>query len=184
MLTVTAVLSSKASQVTERFFLVGFMGTGKTTLGREVAERMGLPFVDLDERIERTSGMSVSEIFTREGEDGFRRRESQALGELIERPEPVVVATGGGAFTGEANRRLMKSAGVVVWLDVPIGEILARIEGLERPLWKTPEEVRALHERRQGSYQQAHHRLALDGAGPSEAVERLHRLLLGCRRVS
>ncbi len=172
---------------TERFFLVGFMGTGKTTVGRQVAERMGLSFVDLDERIEQTSGMGVSEIFAREGEDGFRRRESQTLEELIEKPEPVVVATGGGAFTVEANRLLMKSAGVVVWLDVPIGEILARIERIEsfeRPLWKTPEEVRALHERRQGSYRKAHHRLALDGAGPSEAAARLHRLLLGCRRVS
>jgi shikimate kinase len=56
VLTVTAVLSSKASKATERFFLVGFMGTGKTTLGRQVAERMGLPFVDLDERIERSAG--------------------------------------------------------------------------------------------------------------------------------
>jgi shikimate kinase len=184
---VPAVLHSKASnatQATERFFLVGFMGTGKTTLGRQVAERMGLPFVDLDERIERATGMSVPEIFAREGEDGFRRRESEALLELVEKPEQSVVATGGGAFIAEANRLLMKSAGVVVWLDVPIGEILARIEGGERPLWKTPEEVRALHERRRGSYQQAHHRLALDGAAPSEAAERLHRLLLGCRRVS
>jgi shikimate kinase len=182
VLTVTAVVSS-----TERIFLVGFMGTGKTTLGRQVAERMGLPFVDLDERIERSSGVSVPEIFAREGEDGFRRRESQALGELVEELEHFVVATGGGAFTVEANRRLMKSEGVVVWLDVPIGEVLARIariESSERPLWKTPEEVRALHERRQGSYRKAHHRLALDGAEPSEAVERLHRLLLGCRRAS
>lgn len=178
MLTVTAATA------TERFFLVGFMGTGKTTLGRQVAERMGLSFVDLDEQIERSSGMGISEIFEGEGEEGFRRRESQALLALLEKPEPVVVATGGGAFTVEANRLLMKSAGVVVWLDVPIVEILARIEGGERPLWKTPQEVRALHERRQGCYQQAHHRLALDGAGPDEAVERLHRLLMGCRRIS
>ena len=178
------MLSVPAATATERFFLVGFMGTGKSTLGRQVAERMGLPFVDLDERIERSSGSSVSEIFAREGEDGFRRRESQALLELVKEPEQMVVATGGGAFTVDANRLLMKKAGVVVWLDVPIGEILARIDGLERPLWKTPQEVRALHELRRGSYQQAHHRLALDGAGPSEAVERLHRLLLGYRRIS
>jgi shikimate kinase len=178
------VLTVTAATATERFFLVGFMGTGKTTLGRRVAERMGLSFVDLDEQIERSSGMSISEIFAREGEDGFRRRESRALQDLVEKPEPIVVATGGGAFTVDANRSLMKSAGVVVWLDVPIGEILARIDGGERPLWKTPEEVRALHERRRGCYQQAHHRLELDGARPDEAVERLHRLLSGCRRIS
>jgi shikimate kinase len=178
------VLKVTAATATERFFLVGFMGTGKTTLGRQVAKRMGLSFVDLDEQIERSSGMGVSEIFAREGEDGFRRRESQALLALLEKPEPIVVATGGGAFTVEANRLLMKSAGVVVWLDVPIGEILARIGGGERPLWKTPQEVRALHERRQACYQQAHHRLGLDGARPDDAVERLHRLLSGCRRIS
>ncbi len=169
---------------TDRFFLVGFMGSGKTTLGREVAERMGLPFVDLDQRIEEASGMSVSEIFAREGEAGFRRRESDALAEIIARPEPFVIATGGGAFAVSENRRSMKSAGVVVWLDVPISEILARIEGFNRPLWKTAEEVRELHERRRSSYQEAHHRLALDGASPSDAVERLYRLLLGCRRAS
>lgn len=180
----TAVLSSKTSRTTERFFLIGFMGTGKTTLGRQVAERMGLAFEDLDERIERSSGMTVAQIFAAEGEEGFRRRESQALVELIERPEPVVVATGGGAFMTEGNRELMKSSGVVVWLDVPVGEILSRIEGGSRPLWKTPEHVRTLHERRRSAYGEAHHRLALDGASPSEAVDRLHRLLLDCRRVS
>jgi shikimate kinase len=181
------VLTVTAATATDRFFLVGFMGTGKTTLGRQVAERMGLSFVDLDQRIERSSAMAVSEIFAREGEEGFRRRESRALRELVETTEPLVplvIATGGGAFTVEANRLLMKSAGVVVWLDVPIAEILARIDGGERPLWKTPQEVRTLHERRRESYQQAHHRLALEGASPDEAVERLHRLLQGCRRTS
>jgi shikimate kinase len=78
----------------------------------------------------------------------------------------------------------MKSAGVVVWLDVPIDEILSRIEGGSRPLWKTPEEVRTLHERRMDSYRQAHHRLVLGGQSPTEAVDLLHRLLLGCRRAS
>jgi shikimate kinase len=178
MLTVTA------ANATERIFLVGFMGTGKTTLGRQVAERMRLPFVDLDERIERSSGMTISDIFSLEGEEGFRRRESRALVELVERPDPAVIATGGGAFAVEGNRRLMKSAGIVVWLDVPIGEILSRIEGKSRPLWKTPEQARTLHERRRSDYEEAHHRLALDGASPDEAVERLHRLLLDCRRAS
>lgn len=183
-MTVTAALFSKASKATERFFLVGFMGTGKTTLGRRVAERMGLPFVDLDERIERSSGMTVSQIFALEGEEGFRRRESQALVELTSGPEPAVVATGGGAFTLGSNRRLMKSAGVVVWLDVPLGELLSRVEGGARPLWRTPDDVQTLLERRRSDYEEAHHRLVLEGASPDEAVDRLHRLLLDCRKAS
>jgi shikimate kinase len=181
MLSVTAVESAKE---TARFFLVGFMGAGKTTLGRRVAEKLGVAFIDLDERIEESSGMSVSEIFEKEGEEGFRRRESQALSRLLEAPEPFVAAAGGGAFTLAGNRQVMKSAGVVVWLDVPIEEILPRIEGGERPLWKTPQEARSLHERRREFYREAHHRLALDGAGIEEAVDRLYRLLLRCRRTS
>jgi shikimate kinase len=181
------VLKVTAALGTERFFLVGFMGSGKTTLGREVAERLGLPFVDLDRSIEESSGMSVAEIFEREGESGFRRRESAALARLIERPDPFVLATGGGAFTIAENRESMKAAGVVVWLDVPLEEILTRIEelpGKARPLWKSKDEARALHERRRAAYGEADHRLDLDGAGPGEAVERLHRLLLSCRKVS
>lgn len=178
------MLNVNVALTTERFFLVGFMGTGKSTLGRQVAERMGLPFVDLDERIEKAAGMRVVEIFAREGEEGFRRRETEALREIVTTAEPFVLATGGGAFTFEANRHLMKSSGVVVWLDVPIGELMGRIEGEKRPLWKTPEEVRDLHERRQQSYREAHFRLSLDGAGPAEAAERLHRLLEGTRKVS
>ncbi len=178
MLNVTVALT------TDRFFLVGFMGTGKSTLGRQVAEQMGLPFFDLDERIEKAAGMKVAEIFAREGEEGFRRRESDALREIVETAGPFVLATGGGAFTLDVNRRLMKSSGVVVWLDVPIGEILGRIDGGERPLWKTPQEVRELHECRQSSYREAHFRLPLDGAGPAEAAVRLHLLLAGTRKVS
>jgi shikimate kinase len=169
---------------TDRFFLVGFMGTGKTTLGRAVADRMGLPFVDLDERIEAASGMTVAEIFAAEGEAGFRRRESDALRRWVSTGEPAVVATGGGAFAIEENRVLMKSSGVVVWLDVPVGELLERIEGADRPLWSSPEEVRTLHGRREGSYREAHRRLALGGVGPEEAAERLHLLLLELRKGS
>jgi shikimate kinase len=181
------VLKVTAALGTERFFLVGFMGAGKTTLGRGVADRMRLPFVDLDRAIEESSGMSVLEIFEREGESGFRRRESDALARLIEKPDPFVLATGGGAFTVPENRDSMKAAGVVVWLDVPVEEILTRIEGVpdgERPLWKSKQEVRSLHERRRSAYEEADHRLDLDGADSGEALERLHRLLLVCRKVS
>jgi shikimate kinase len=161
-----------------RFFLVGFMGAGKTTLGRRAAERLSLPFFDLDERIERESSMSVSEIFLREGEAEFRRRESEALSRLVAAEERGIIATGGGAFTVEENRRLMSESGVVVWLDVSAEEILDRIsEAGSRPLWKGPDEVRRLLDERRACYRRAHHRLALSNANPDEGVERLCRLL-------
>lgn len=154
------------------------MGSGKTTLGQRAAERLSLPFFDVDERIERESGMSVSEIFSREGEAEFRRREREALSRLVAEEEQGVIATGGGAFTTEENRKLMSEAGIVVWLDVPAEEILDRIsESGSRPLWKGPDEVRRLHEERRASYRRAHHRLALSNANPEEGVERLCRLL-------
>jgi shikimate kinase len=172
-----------SSVTTRRFFLVGFMGSGKTTVGQAVAERLGLPFVDLDRWIEARSGRSVPEIFSLEGEEGFRKRESEALAEVVSQNDEGVIATGGGAFTVEANRILMKKSGTVVWLDVPAEELLLRIGAGSRPLWTTPEEVRRLHERRRSIYREADHHLDLSNAEPPEAAERLHRLLLSCRAL-
>lgn len=164
-----------------RFFLVGFMGAGKTTLGRRVAERIELPFFDLDDCVERACGMTISEIFSRGGEEDFRRRESLALRELVAKEERGVVATGGGAFTVEGNRRLMSESGVVVWLDVPHEEIMTRGMETSRPLWTSPDEIRLLHERRRVFYQTAHHRLDLSRANLDEGADRLERLLVACR---
>lgn len=172
-----------SSVTTRRFFLVGFMGTGKTTLGRPVAERLGLAFVDLDLWIEQSSGMSVAEIFAVEGERNFRKRESDALAEIVSQRSEGVIATGGGAFTVEANRLLMKRSGTVVWLDVPTDQLLARIGTGSRPLWTTPDEVRRLHERRRPIYQRADHHLELSNAEPGEGLERLYHLLLSCRNL-
>lgn len=176
-------MSSKSA---ERFFLVGFMGAGKSTLGEPVAKRLGLPFVDLDQRIESSAGMSVGQIFAREGERGFRERESRELARLVAVPGAFLAATGGGAFAVEENRRLMKESAVVIWLDVSHREILRRIQidRHQRPLFGSEPEMGALHEQRRISYQEAHLRLPLDGTSPAEAVERLHQMLLGARTTS
>src|SRR4051812_17978196 len=98
-------------------FLIGFMASGKTTVGRLLAERLGWAFVDLDEVIEVAAGKTVAEIFAAEGEAGFRRRETEALREVVQRRK-TVVATGSGAPCREENISAMLAGGRVYWLDV------------------------------------------------------------------
>lgn len=159
------------------FFLIGFMGAGKTTLGREIARRLSLPFFDLDEEIEREAGLSVMEIFDRFGEPGFRRREQASLKSLIERRDRGVIATGGGAFTQPENRELMERSGRTVWLNVSTDAILARGSSRTRPLWRSDEEARTLMALRLPEYRLAQLQLRLTDETVEEGVDRLHRLL-------
>lgn len=162
---------------TMRLFLVGFMGAGKTTLGRRVADRLSLPFFDLDARIEASSGRSIREIFDRDGEPAFRKMETVALEELVATLENAVIATGGGAFTVQTNRDLMRRTGKTIWLDVPTDTLLARVDASARPLWRDEEEVRALYESRRAYYRLADYRLELGEEGPDVGAERLLRLI-------
>src|SRR5262245_38504620 len=98
-------------------FLIGFMASGKTTVGRLLAERLDWAFVDLDKVIEDGAGKTVADIFAAEGEPGFRKRETEALREVAQRKK-TVVATGGGTPCRDENIRAMLAAGRVFWLDV------------------------------------------------------------------
>ncbi|HEY6066038.1 MAG TPA: thiamine phosphate synthase, partial [Thermoanaerobaculia bacterium] len=109
-----------------RIFLVGFMGSGKTVIGRRIAERLGVPFVDLDLEIERTSGLTVRAIFETAGEAAFREREAAFLGGT-EALENAVVATGGGSWMSEGNRRTILRRGTPVYLDVPFDVLRSRL---------------------------------------------------------
>ena len=115
-------------------YLVGLMGSGKTTIGRSLARRMGRAFYDSDNEIVQRTGVRIPVIFEMEGEAGFRRREVQVIGELADEGG-VVVATGGGAILDPANRAAMKASGWVVYLDVPTPVLLERTRhDTNRPL--------------------------------------------------
>lgn len=125
--------------------LVGLMGVGKSTVGRRLALRLGLPFVDADTEIETASGMAVAEIFERYGEAHFRDGERRVIARLIEGPAKVI-ATGGGAFINDETRALILARSVAVWLDADLPTLVDRVARREtRPLLKgrDPAEVLA-----------------------------------------
>ncbi len=114
--------------------LIGFMGAGKSTVGRLVAEQLGVPFVDVDTLIEEHDGRAVSAIFAEDGEAAFREMETAAVASLEDR-SPCVVACGGGVVLSDVNRAILKRLGIVVYLRVTAAETLARVSNdTTRPL--------------------------------------------------
>lgn len=157
-------LGSRKSAV-KAVVLVGFMGAGKTTVGRMLGELLGWRFEDLDDRIERRERRTVAEIFRDSGEPSFRRAEHAALKELLDELESgpeKIVALGGGAFAQEKNVRLIQSAGMpTIFLEADAEELWRRCsrqaeqDGIERPLLKSRESFRELYEARRPHYMKA-----------------------------
>ncbi len=126
--------------------LVGLMGAGKSTVGRRLAARLGLPFVDADAEIERASGLSIAEIFERFGEAHFRDGERRVIARLIGGP-PKVIATGGGAFVAPDTRALILRTAVAVWLDADIATLAERVKRRDtRPLLRDRDPAEVLAE--------------------------------------
>jgi shikimate kinase len=121
------------------FYLIGFMGAGKTTLGKQIAQSLGFYFQDLDAFLEAQTGRSVRQIFLEEGETAFRAKESQALGELIRSsPTPLILACGGGAPCYENNLALMQQNGFLIYLKAEPATLMQRLlpQKEKRPLIK------------------------------------------------
>ena len=137
-------------------FLVGPMGVGKTTIGRVLADSLGLDFFDSDREIEASTGADISWIFDVEGEGGFRTRETRMI-EQLSNKKNIVLATGGGAIMSAENRERLKARGVVVYLQAPISQQVERTgRDKTRPLLQTPnpeQKIRELMEIRAPLYQ-------------------------------
>ena len=135
--------------------LCGFMGCGKTTAGKNLARKSGRHFVDMDKYIEKKAGMTVSQIFSEYGENGFRNMEHNACAELAAQHN-LVVAAGGGALTFERNVEIFKGVDTIVLLDVPLDVIKQRLDGdKKRPLLRRKdrdEAMRSLYDERMPKY--------------------------------
>jgi shikimate kinase len=160
--------------------LTGFMGTGKSSVGRSLARRLGREFVDLDELIVEKTGLSVTDIFGALGEEWFRRVEGEALKEVLGR-DGRVVATGGGTFCSQGNAALMLERGVVIRLTAPPGEIFERVGGDGgRPLAVGGRsDFERLAAEREEWYRMAEWTVDTAGKGPAQVAEEITDMLDG-----
>lgn len=127
--------------------LIGMMGVGKSSIGRRLGARLGIPFVDADVEIERAAGMSIADIFARHGEAAFRSGEARVIARLLN-SGPQVLATGGGAVMDPATRALIQERGVSIWLSAEFELLLRRISKrkAERPMLQTADPAATLRE--------------------------------------
>ncbi|MGB7845609.1 MAG: shikimate kinase [Candidatus Acidiferrum sp.] len=165
--------------------LAGFMGSGKSTVGTRLARQLGWRFVDLDERIEEASGISIPEFFERHGEPAFRQLESEqlraALGRAAEFHESTILALGGGTYAQAGAPEFLRNAGVpVIWLDTPLEILLSRCMTMTgRPLFRDEASFRALYAQRLPSYQLADYHVDSSGDATAVVAEILRRGIAG-----
>jgi shikimate kinase len=163
---------------TPGIYLVGFMGCGKSTVGRALADELGWSFFDIDAEIESGAGSSISEIFDTQGEPIFRVLEASALAKRVKAVQsghPQVIALGGGALMRDENFELIANNGVIVWLDAPFELIEKRVAAQShRPLARDPGKLRELFDVRSPRYALADFRVE---APEEEAIATVRRIL-------
>jgi shikimate kinase len=174
-------MTAHATRPDTPIFLVGMMGSGKSTVGRRLASTLGRPFIDSDKEIEQRCGVTVATIFEVEGEAGFRRREAALVDELSARPG-LVLATGGGAVLLEENRRHLRERGFVVYLCASVSELWHRLRHDKvRPLLRTPnprQRIAELVTERDPLYRDCAHLVVMTGRQPVDMVVReIHRAM-------
>lgn len=166
------MLHSRSPAVERPIVLVGLMGVGKSTVGRRLANRLGLPFVDADHEIEAAAGMTITELFERFGEPYFRDGERRVLARLMD-GRPKVIATGGGAFINENTRAMMLSQATTVWLNADTDVLAERVGRRDiRPLLRNRDARQVLRElaaKRDPIYAEAHIHVASQ-KGPHDAT--------------
>lgn len=155
--------------------LVGLMGAGKSTVGRRLAKRLNLPFIDTDEAIETAAGLPAGEVFQRYGEADFRDGERRLVARLIEGPVRVI-ATGGGAYVHPETRRLLNQRAITVWLDAPVDLLAERTARRPdtRPLLKEGDRTEILGrliDQRRPAYAEAHIRIPSQGGSHADVVD-------------
>jgi shikimate kinase len=167
---------------TPAIYLVGFMGSGKSSVGRVLAEELGWNFIDLDEDIEKSAGAAISDIFETQGEPAFRALETQALKKRVEdvcSGCPQVISVGGGAFTIAENVELASNHGVTVWLDCAYDVIERRVASeTHRPLARDPARMKKLFDQRRDAYARADYRIETGEDDPAAIVSRILALPL------
>jgi shikimate kinase len=152
---------------TPGIYLVGFMGSGKSTLGQMLADELGWHFVDLDTDIEAREQCSISDIFETRGEEAFREIETAVISHWVhkvQRGRPTVLALGGGSFVRDPNYELLEENGITVWLDCPLTVVEQRVaRNSARPLARDSERMRTLYHARLGAYGRADFRVDASG---------------------
>ncbi len=165
---------------TPGLYLVGFMCSGKTTVGRALAEELGWCFVDIDSEIEAKQNKSIREIFEERGETAFRDMETETLRYHVTRVEagrPCVFALGGGAFVQPRNWDMIENNGVTVWLDCPFDTVLQRLgDDVSRPLAADRTQLAQLYGDRRPLYRRADFRLEVDTDDIAEIVRKILKL--------